>query len=207
MGNARSMIIGHHLIWTHYGHWLVNDLRGSGSTEFHDEKFAALGTIYHGRKPKHLQPNSQELRAFHRKAEPLLKFQRFWIDDAKRQAISNAFAKVVQEKGYTVWACAILKNHAHMVIRRHRDDALRMWHAFADASRFVLRSFDSVGIEHPVWSTRPYKVFLRTPEDVRGRNAYVELNPEKEGLSEQRYDFVQSYDNWPFHKNQAVALG
>jgi REP element-mobilizing transposase RayT len=206
MPERRPMIIGHHLIWTLYGHWLANDLRGSGSTKLYDEKFATLGPIHRGRKPERLQPSRDELRAFHRMAEPLLNFPRFWIDDAKRQAIGDAFAKVVAEKGYTVWACAILKNHAHMVIRRHRDDALKLWDTFADGSRLVLRGFNDVGDDHPVWSTRPYKVFLRTPAEVRGRIDYVNRNPEKEGLLAQRYDFVQSYDNWPFHKVEA-ALG
>jgi REP element-mobilizing transposase RayT len=206
MITRQPMIIAHHLIWTLYGHWLPNDLRGSGSIELYDEKFAPLGPIHHGRKPKHLQPSKKELREFHRHAEPLLKFPRFWIDDAKRQAIRDAFAKVVAERRYTVWACAIMSNHAHMVIRRHRDDALAMWQAIADTSRLVLREFADIGVDHPVWSTRPYKVFLRTPDEVRGRIAYVEGNPAKEGLSAQRYDFVQSYNNWPFHKVHA-ALG
>jgi REP element-mobilizing transposase RayT len=194
------MIIGHHLIWTLYGHWLPNDLRGSGSSEFYDEKFAPLGPIHQGRKPRHLQPDRNELRAFHKQAEPLLNFPRFWIDDAKRQAIGDSFAKVVATKNYTVWACAILKNHAHMVIRVHRDDALTMWKAFADVARKTLQQFDDVGHEHPVWSTRPYKVFLRTLDEVRGRITYVERNPEKEGLPRQHFHFVKPYDNWPFHK-------
>jgi hypothetical protein len=32
MPAPRPMIIGHHLIWILYGHWLPNDLRGSGSS-------------------------------------------------------------------------------------------------------------------------------------------------------------------------------
>jgi hypothetical protein len=88
-----------------------------------------------------------------------------------------------------------------MVIRRHRDDALVMWHTLAEAARLALFEFSGIGANHPVWSNRPYKVFLRTPEEVCGRIEYVELNPEKEGLPKQRYDFVQSYDNWPFHKS------
>jgi REP element-mobilizing transposase RayT len=206
MITRQPMIIAHHLIWTLYGHWLPNDLRGSGSIELYDEKFALLGPIHHGRKPKHLQPSKKELREFHRHAELLLKFPRFWIDDAKRQALRDAFAKVVAERRYTVWACAIMSNHAHMVTRRHRDDALAMWQAIADMSRLVLREFADIGVDHPVWSTRPYKVFLRTPDEVRGRITYVEGNPAKEGLSAQRCDFVQSYNNWPFHKVHA-ALG
>jgi hypothetical protein len=75
-----------------------------------------------------------------------------------------------------------------------------LWHAFADVARETLHQFDDVGYEHPVWSARPYKVFLRTPDEVRGRIAYVNDNPEKEGLTSQQYDFVRAYDNWPFHK-------
>jgi hypothetical protein len=199
------MIIGHHLIWTLYGHWLANDLRGSGSTDFRDEKFQSLGPIYHGRKPQNMQPNRDELKAFHKKAESLLNFSRFWIDDAKRQAIVDAFAQIVRDKGYTVWACAILKNHARMVIRVHRDDALRMWHTFADAAKAALGEFADIGPEHPVWSNRPYKVFLRTPDEVYSRIGYVQRNPEKEGLPAQRFDFVQSYNNWPLHKLSAAV--
>ena len=36
----------HHLLWTLYGHWLPNDLRGSGSDELRNAKFAMLGPIY-----------------------------------------------------------------------------------------------------------------------------------------------------------------
>jgi REP element-mobilizing transposase RayT len=206
MASPRPMIIAHHLIWTLYGHWLVNDLRGSGSETIRNAKFEPLGPIYHGRKPKHLQPSRSELKAFHQKAEPLLNFPRFWIDEVKRQAIANAIAKIVAERHYTVWACAILSNHAHMVIRRHRDDALAMWNAVADATQRALWKFANVDANHPVWSDRPYKVFLRTPEEVHGRIGYVKCNPEKEGLPAQRYDFVQSYNNWPYHKFGAASL-
>jgi hypothetical protein len=57
--------------------------------------------------------------------------------------------------------------------------------------------------DHPIWSQRPYKVFLYAPEDVRGRIDYVNQNPLKEGLPPQEWDFVAVYDNWPRHK-QAV---
>lgn len=200
MPERRPSIIAHHLIWTLYGHWLPNDPRGSGSETVRDPKFAPLGKVYHGRKPASEQPTREELRAFHKRADPLLEFRRFWIDEAKRQALGEAFAKVLVERDYTVWACAILSNHAHMVIRRHRDDALAMWHSIAAGSCPALRGFSDIDSEHPVWSTRPYKVFLRTPEEVRGRILYVERNPVKEALPQQQYGFVQSYNNWPFQQ-------
>jgi hypothetical protein len=97
------MIIGHHLIWTIYGHWLPNDLRGSGSSAIREERFVPLAPIHHGRKPARLQPSRQELKAFHKQAEPLLKRHRFWIDIAKRQVIADAFADVIADRKYTVW--------------------------------------------------------------------------------------------------------
>ena len=87
-----------------------------------------------------------------------------------------------------------------MVIRRHRDDALAMWKAIAEALRTEMRRRSDIADDHPVIAERPYKVFLCTPDEVRGRIHYVEQNPLKEGLSPQHFDFVKSYDNWPFHK-------
>lgn len=169
MSQQRSAIIAHHLLWTLYGHWLANDLRGSGSEAVRDPKFAPLGEAHLGRKPVREQPSRDELKAFYRQAAPLLEFPRFWIDEAKRQAIGEAVASVVAERNYTVWACAILSNHVHMVIRRHRDDALAMWRSIADGTALALRDFPNIGPDHPVWAARAYKVFLRTPAEVSGR--------------------------------------
>ncbi len=200
MAEKRESIIGHHLIWTLYGHWLANDLRGSGSGELREEKFDDLGPIHHGRKPEREQPSREELREFHKQAEPLLNYSRFWLDPAKRQVLGEVIGEVVAKQGYTVWTCAVLSNHAHLVIRHHRDDALTMWHKFADSIRLRLREEASLALKHPVFSDRPYKVFLHNPHEVRTRITYVERNPEKEGLPRQEYNFVIAYNNWPFHK-------
>ena len=205
MPPTKPQIIAHHLVLTAYGHWLPNDLRGSGSQDFYDDKLAPLGPIHHGRRPAHGQPSRDELRSFSRKAEPLLNFPIIWFDDAKRQVVGEAFADVIRQRRYTVYACAILSNHAHLVIRRHRDDALTMWNALAEGSRLRLCTQQDcdTGPRHPIWSQRPYKVFLHTPDDVRGRVAYIRRNPLKEGLPEQRWDFVAAYNNWPYHKQRA----
>ncbi len=200
MKQPPTSVIGHHLIWTLYGHWLANDPRGSGSKTLQQEKFASLGPIHQGRKPEHLQPSRVELRQFHQQAKPLLVHEKFWLDAAKRQALGEAFSEIVVEANYTVWACAILSNHIHLVIRRHRDDALTMWHRFADATRLRLRKFQGITAEHPIWADRPYKVFLCSPQRVRTCIRYAERNPENEGFATQHYEFVQPYNNWPFHK-------
>ncbi len=165
MAPPPTSVIGHHLIWTLYGHWLANDPRGSGSEILQEEKFAVLGPVHQGRKPEHLQPSRTELRRFHQRAKPLLAHEKFWLDAVKRQALGEAFSEVIKEANYTVWACAILSNHVHLVIRRHRDDALTMWHRFADATRLRLREFNGITTDHPFGPIAPTRSFFAHPKE------------------------------------------
>ena len=73
-------------------------------------------------------------------------------------------------------------------------------HRLADEFAYRLHMEASLGSQHPIWSSRPYKVFRRTPEAVRACVKYVEENPAKEGLAPQCYPFAQAYNNWPYHK-------
>lgn len=195
MRTHSRIVIGHHFILHGYGHWLPNDPRGSGSREVRQEKLADLGPVHFGRKV--VQPSRNELRKFTRAAAARLDFEPMWFDDAMRQALGESIGEVVRNVGYTVWACAVLKNHVHLCVRRHRDNANIIWDAFAEETRAKLRLFAGVPDDHPVWSTRPYKVFLYTPEDVRRVIRYIEHNPEKEGLPAQLWEFITPYDGWP----------
>lgn len=204
MEKRKGAIIGHHLILHGYGHWLPNDPRGSGSEAVAQEKLRDLGPVHHGRKK--VQPPREALRAFYREATPRLDYVPLWFDVAKRQAIGEAFGEVVRRCTYTVWECGILKNHAHLCIRRHRDSAETMWGNLAQAARQALLRFPDVTEGHPIWSNRPYKVFLWTPDDVRGRIAYIRRNPAKDELDAQAWPFVVPYDGWPFHKRSSYPL-
>jgi REP element-mobilizing transposase RayT len=200
----RRTVIATHLILVLYGHWAVNDPRGSGSSDFLDLKFAPLGPIHFGRRPDGEQPTREELRAFHAQHQELLNFPVFWIDDAKRREIADAVADALRTHNYTCYACAICGNHLHAVIRTHKHNALTQWNNIADAIRQRMRLCfpTTISPHHPVISARPYKVFLFTPEEVRGRIDYVEGNPLKEGLPRQQWDFITPYDNWPLHKHK-----
>lgn len=199
-------VIAVHLILTLYGHWAVNDPRGSGSSVFLDPKFEPLGPIHFGRKPRHEQPTREELKAFHAQHEELLNFPVFWIDPPMRAEIAHAIRDVIKAQGYTCYACAICGNHLHLVIRTHKHDALTIWNHFAQAirTRLRLRFPAQLAPNHPVISARPYKVFLYTPAEVWDRIDYVEKNPRKENLPHQDWDFVTPYDNFPFHKHPAA---
>jgi hypothetical protein len=102
------IIIAHHLVLHGYGFWLRNDPRGSGSVEFHDQKFANLGPIHTGRKA--VQPSRGELKKFWEQSRPRLDYPLVWFDEAKRQATAEAFAEVIRHERYTAWGCAVLAN-------------------------------------------------------------------------------------------------
>jgi hypothetical protein len=80
-----------------------------------------------------------------------------------------------------------------------------MWRKFAEQTQQRLRLFAGVPDSHPVWSERPYVVFLYAPDEVRGRVRYIETNPAKEYLPSQRWPFVTPYDGWPFQKNTPLS--
>ncbi len=202
--DGRRSIIAAHLIHAFYGHWAANDPRGSGSTDFLAPKFAALGPIHHGRKPQHIQPSRDQLRAFHDEHAGLLNFPLIWIDDAIRIEIAAAIEETIAARRYTCYACAICRNHTHLVIRTHKDPAPVMWEQFAQSvrNRLRLRFPTTISPHHPVISARPYNVLLHTPDDVWTRVRYVEPNPAKDNLPAQRWPFVTPYDNWPLHNQR-----
>lgn len=183
------------MVWSGYGHWIPNDPRGSGSIEVRSPELEGLGPLHFGRKGE--QPSREELRAFYKRAKALLEFEPFWFDERMRQATGEAFGRAAAAHGYTLWAFAVCSNHGHAVVRTHRDRSEVIWENLAQEARTVLRATAGIDPRHPVWSNRPYKVFLHTPEDVIDRIDYVVKNPEKEGLSRQEWPFVKPYPKAP----------
>lgn len=198
MPPQRPVILGFHIIMTGYGHWLPNDIRGSGSTGVASERLRELGPVHFGRKA--VQPPREELKRFLRNAEQRLDFPVIWFDDAMRRAIGEGVDAAVRRGGYTCYACSVLRNHLHCVIRRHRDDADVICEKISDATMDALRAFRSDLAEHPVWGRDNCKKFKDTIESMWNAVRYVEGNPEKEGLSAQHWRFVTPYDGWPYRQ-------
>jgi len=194
------VVIAHHLILTGYGHWLPNDPRGSLSPEIKAGKLFPLGDVHLGRKMP--QPLRENVRQFARRAAPKLEHEVLWFDVANRQAIAGTFSDVFDSEGYTCFACAILSNHAHLVIRKHRDRAEMMIRKLKDKSAERLR-VDLQMPMHPIWSGNPFKRFIFTPEQLRETIKYVKANPMKSGLSAQNFDFVKPYRGEWAAKRQA----
>ncbi len=189
------MVAGYHLIWTVYGYWLPNDPRGSTSLEVRVEALKPLGDIHYGRKL--VQPSSQELRQFFAQAHDLLAHEVRTFDDDDITLVGNALGQQIAERGYTCYACAVMPDHVHLLIRRHRDKAEQMIQHFQDATREALVAAGKRGPRHPVWADGPgWKGFLNTRGDFERDIGYIEDNPRKIGRPAQRWPFVVRYDGW-----------
>lgn len=188
------MVVGYHLIWTAYGWWLPNDPRGSNSRELRVERIAELGELHHGRKT--VQPYPAELRQFYAEAASVLKHELLTFSPAAIAVLAEALAKVIADRWYTCYACAIMPDHVHMLIRRHRDKAEQMIAALQAGSRERLVEAGEYSPTHPVWGGPGWKVFLNTRQDMERIVRYIRENPIKARLPAQTWEFVKEYDGW-----------
>jgi hypothetical protein len=192
------VIIAHHIILTGYGHWLPNDPRGSMSRQIRTGNLRALGGGHYGRRQD--QPRREDLRAFRRNASTRLAHTLLWFDAPQRQAIGEAFGAVIAAERLTCYACVVLRNHAHLVTRRHRLQAEEMISLLRERSRQLLSRRGPLPAYHPLWSSDPYVAFKDTPQAVSAAIRYIQSHFAKHNIEPQNWDFAVPYDNWPFHK-------
>jgi len=194
---SEPMVIAHHLIWTGYGWWLPNDPRGSMSHTIACDVIAELGDLHYGRKT--VQPASPVIREFYQRARDVLKHPLQQFDAGDLARIAEAFVETISVRRYTCYACAIMRDHVHVLIRKHRDRPAEMIHHLQEASRLRLQRQVPRFAGHPVWGGPGWDVFQHDPSDVRRTIAYIEGNPAKLRLAPQRWAFVKPCDDWPFH--------
>jgi REP element-mobilizing transposase RayT len=162
-----------------------------------------LGSLHYGRK--RVQPSSREIREFYEVAAAKLKHKLLKLTRADVAVVASAFANVIRERRYTCYACAIMPDHVHIIVRKHRDLAEEMIGHLQEASRDALIEAGARPDDHPTWGGPGWKVFLDEPPEVRRTVKYVEENPIKMRLPRQNWSFVTTYDNWPLHKRSTAA--
>lgn len=157
------MIIGHHLIWTAYGWWLPNDPRGSMSREIRNAALIDLGDLHYGRK--RIQPANWQITRFYAQAAESLQFNLLKFSADEVAAIAESFANTLHRRTYTCYACAIMPEHIHLLIRRHRDMPEAMIEAFQEDSCTAILDLKlkSRGIDHPVWGGPDGRCFSTRP--------------------------------------------
>lgn len=143
-----------------------------------------------------MQPASPELRLFYDNARLALKHELLTFSSEAVAVIAGAFAAVVAERKYTCYACAIMPDHVHVLIRRHRDKSEEMIAQLQAASSERLIESGARNARHPVWGGPGWKRFLNTRGDIVRVIEYIRNNPIQAGLPEQTWGFVTPYDGW-----------
>lgn len=134
---SNPLVIAYHLVFTGYGWWLPNDPRGSLSKSIRNDVIADLGELHYGRKS--VQPASRVIGGFYERAQDVLKHELSEFSPREIAEIAASFATCVESRPYTVYACAIMPDHVHLLIRKHRDRAEDMIDRLQEVSRLRLR--------------------------------------------------------------------
>ena len=188
----------YHLILTAYGFWLSNDPRGSWSDFVRAWELLRFGraTKVTTRRSVAGKPHNQALRA---EAKLALARESVTFNGHQAIAIAEGFGDWVANSGATILACAILPEHAHLVVTRHRFPIeqvanLLKGQATKSLTKAGLQPFQAQpyrdGTLPSPWARKFWKVFLTTDEDILRAIRYVENNPLKEGKRRQRWGFV-----------------
>ncbi|MFP3936700.1 MAG: hypothetical protein ACLFVW_00070 [Phycisphaerae bacterium] len=166
----------------------------SGQT--HTPLLREMGESHYGRKT--VQPTRSKLRSFYKHAEQRLAYPTLWFNSAERQATAEAIDEVMKERRLTCYACAILSDHVHLLIRKHRLKGEQMREEIKQQTRRTLQTKRLVPPNHPVFSADVCDWYKSTPGEIRSCISYIEDNFRKHRIPFVRYPFVVPYDGWPF---------
>ena len=195
------MVHGYHLIMGAYGFWLPNDPRGSWSEFVGSYELARYGraTKTNVRYSVAAAPHDRSLRQAAKKS---LKYPAVLFNGVQARAVGRGFGAYRERSQLTILACAILPDHVHLVVARHRLDIEQIANFLkGEATRQLVSEQIHPMAKMPTRSGRPPKAFARgqwsvyldSDEDIRRAIRYVERNPIKEDLPAQHWRFITPY--------------
>jgi len=195
-------MLGTHLIFTCYGFWLPNDPRGSGSSSVRAQHLYEIGGGATKVTTRHSIAHHQHNHALRIATKKALTRPPVVLNGIQARAVARGIALIADKLDLTIYAFAIMPDHAHAVVAPHRLTGDKL---IAALKRAGTRQLNDEGI-HPLaslprsngkapspWGGSGWKVFLDTPEAMHQAIAYVEQNPEKAGLKRQQWSFVTPY--------------
>ena len=200
------MIHAYHIILPMYGFWLPNDPRGSWSDFVRSWELAKFAKATISCDRSQLPELTTAQRQQRTIAKNALKYPAVSLSGTQALSIGNGFARKVASSRYTVWACAILPEHTHLVIARHRYKVEQIANLLKGAATRNLvndnihpfQDFpDERGKLPHVWASRLWKVYLDSELAIEEAIHYVEQNPIKEGLPKQHWNFVSPFQGIP----------
>jgi len=196
------VIHGYHMILAAYGFWLPNDPRGSWSDfvgKWELVRFGRATKSLERRELAQLTPVELQQREAARKT---LKYTPVRFSDPQAAAIGRGFADCCFHSQYAIWACAILPEHTHLVISRHRYKVEQIANRLKGAATRQLMAdnlhplarFAQRGERPPrMWAEHQWKVYLDSEQAIENAIAYVLDNPLKEDKPAQTWPFVTPF--------------
>lgn len=200
------MIHGYHVILPAYGFWLPNDPRGSWSDFVGRWELLRFGHSTKSLSRRELQELSDEELRLRDAAKKSLKYPAVQFTGGQALQIARGFAEQSAKSLYSIWACAILPEHTHLVIARHTYKVEQIANLLKgaatrqiiDANLHPLAAFAEPGGRPPrMWSEHQWKVYLDSEEAIENAIAYVNDNPVKEGKRPQHWPFVTPFTGLP----------
>lgn len=196
------MIHGYHVILPHYGFWLPNDPRGSWSLFVARWELARFGETTRHLEQRTLAQLSDEELAHRDSIRRALLYPPVNLTGKQALSVATGFQIHAVKCNYQIWACAILPEHTHLVIARHRYKVEQIANLLKGAATTQLLAdnlhpqakFAKSGERSPgMWARNQWKVYLDSDEQIENAIAYVEDNPVKEGKPKQSWKWIHPY--------------
>ena len=196
------MIHGYHVILPHYGFWLPNDPRGSCSEFVASWELARFGKTTRHLEQRTLAQLSDEELALRDAMRKALLYPPVTLTGKQALSVAKGFQAQAEKSGYAIWACAILPEHTHLVIARHRYKVEQMANLLKGAATTQLIEDHLHPLaqyakpeERPpgMWARHQWKAYLDSDEQIENAIAYVNANPIKEGKPEQKWKWITPY--------------
>ena len=196
------MIHGYHVIIPAYGFWLPNDPRGSWSDMVRKWELLRFGAATKTLERRTLDELTTAEKRQREQARRALKYPPVHFTDEQIQKIAAGFAMRVQRSNYTIWACAVLAEHTHLVIARH---VFKVEKIAVQLKGAATRELKRLGI-HPLarykpkgksmphmWVENLWKVYLDSEQAIENAIHYVRENPQREGAPPQDWSWVTPF--------------
>jgi REP element-mobilizing transposase RayT len=200
------MIHGYHIVLPMYGFWLPNDPRGSWSDFVRKWEMSCFGRSSASLERKSMTELSAAELSERKRATDTLLYPPVSLTGQQALCVGNGFRKQASKSKYTIWACAILPEHTHLVVARHVYKVEQIANLLkGSATREIVADghhpFESHRLEcgklPSMWASKRWKVYLDSELAIEEAIAYVEQNPEKEGLPRQGWSFVKPFRGIP----------
>jgi len=186
------MVLAYHLILSFYGFWLPNDERGFWSERVRKYELRQFGPATRVKTRRSLadkpfDPIRREEMRY------VLKHNPVQVNGEQARLVAAGFAYASAERDYTVHACAIMPNHAHLVFGRHESPIEKIVEHFKSRATRQLNVADINPLPRSPWSKGHWAVYLNSTEAIHRTIRYTENNPIKDGFKRQHWKFITPY--------------